>query len=123
MALVSLIVSGAFDRLPTDLRICFAHGGGSFAFLLGRMENAWHHHPVARGASQFPPSHYLDRFFVDSAVFDKNTLKFLVEKMGVDRVMLGSDYPFPLGEQRVGLLIRESSLAPAVKMNLLVNNA
>ena len=123
LALVALIVSGAFDRLPTDLRICFAHGGGSFAFLLGRMENAWHHHPVARGTSEFPPSHYLNRFFVDSAVFDEGTLKFLVEKMGADRVMLGSDYPFPLGEQRVGSLIRESSLPPAVKQNLLVDNA
>gem|GEM_PF-143007 len=123
LALVALIVSGAFDRLPTDLRICFAHGGGSFAFLLGRMENAWHHHPVARGTSEFPPSHYLNRFFVDSAVFDEGTLKFLVEKMGADRVMLGSDYPFPLGEQRVGSLIRESSLSPAVKQNLLVDNA
>ena len=123
LALVALIVSGAFDRLPAGLRICFAHGGGSFAFLLGRMENAWHHHPVARGASEFPPSHYLDRFFVDSAVFDESTLKFLVEKMGAGRVMLGSDYPFPLGEQHVGSLIRESSLPSAVKMDLLVNNA
>ena len=123
LALVSLIVSGAFDQLPANLRICFAHGGGSFAFLLGRLENAWHHHPVARGTSQFPPSHYLDRFFVDSAVFDRSTLQFLVQKMGAERVILGSDYPFPLGEQRVGSLIRESSLPPAAKSNLLVNNA
>ena len=99
---MSLIVSGAFDRLPESLRICFAHGGGSFAFLLGRLENAWHHHPVARGVSQFPPSHYLKRFYVDSAVFDERTLQFLVEIMGADRVLLGSDYPFPLGEERVG---------------------
>src|SRR5277367_5841731 len=123
LSLVTLIASGAFDRLPANLRICFAHGGGSFAFLLGRMENAWHHHPVARGASQFPPSHYLDRFFVDSAVFDESTLKFLVDKMGESRVALGSDYPFPLGEQRVGSLIRESSLSPATKVNLLSSNA
>ena len=44
LSLVSLIVSGAFDRLPASLRICFAHGGGSFAFLLGRLQNAWQHH-------------------------------------------------------------------------------
>jgi aminocarboxymuconate-semialdehyde decarboxylase len=123
LALVSLIVSGAFDQLPEDLRICFAHGGGSFAFLLGRLENAWHHHPVARGTSQFPPSHYLNRFFVDSAVFDESTLKFLVDKMGAERVLLGSDYPFPLGERRVGSLIRESSLSSVAKSNLLMNNA
>jgi aminocarboxymuconate-semialdehyde decarboxylase len=123
LALVSLIVSGAFDRLPANLRICFAHGGGSFAFLLGRLENAWHHHPVARGASQFSPSHYLNRFFVDSAVFDEPTLEFLADKMGRERVLLGSDYPFPLGEQRAGSLIRESCLPPATKANLLGGNA
>ena len=123
LALVSLIVSGAFDQLPANLRICFAHGGGSFAFLLGRLENAWRHHPVARGASRFAPSHYLERFFVDSAVFDRSTLQFLVDKMSGERVMLGSDYPFPLGEQRVGALIRESTLSLAAQSNLLVANA
>src|SRR5271156_588326 len=123
LALVSMIVSGAFDQLPTNLRICFAHGGGSFAFLLGRLENAWHHHPVARGISQFPPSHYLSRFYVDSAVFDQNTLQFLVEKMGAERVMLGSDYPFPLGEQHVGSLIRRSSMSLDLRSKLLAANA
>ena len=49
LSVVALILSGALDRLPSSLRICFAHGGGSFAFLLGRLENAWHHQPVARG--------------------------------------------------------------------------
>ncbi len=123
LSLVALIVSGAFDRLPASLRICFAHGGGSFALLLGRLENAWHRHEVARGVSQFPPSHYLSRFYVDSAVFDDRTLQFLVEIMGQDRVLLGSDYPFPLGEERVGALIRGSLLSPSVKSKLLGMNA
>ncbi|MGA7916834.1 MAG: tryptophan 2,3-dioxygenase family protein [Candidatus Acidiferrales bacterium] len=123
LSLVSLIVGGGFDRLPASLRICFAHGGGSFAFLLGRLENAWHHHEVARGVSQFPPSHYLKRFYVDSAVFDQRMLQFLVEIMGQDRVLLGSDYPFPLGEERVGALIRGSGLASAAKAKLLGSNA
>ncbi|MGA7623477.1 MAG: tryptophan 2,3-dioxygenase family protein [Candidatus Acidiferrales bacterium] len=123
LSLVSLIVSGGFDRLPKNLRICFAHGGGSFAFLLGRLENAWKHHEVARGVSQFPPSHYLNRFYVDSAVFDDRTLQFLVDIMGQDRVVLGSDYPFPLGEDRVGALIRRSVLAPEIKAKLLGDNA
>ena len=119
LALVSMIVSGAFDRLPTKLRICFAHGGGSFSFLLGRLENAWHHQPLARGVSQFPPSHYLDRFYVDSAVFDERALQFLVETMGQDRVLLGSDYPFPLGEEHAGALIRGSRFSQSVKTKLL----
>jgi aminocarboxymuconate-semialdehyde decarboxylase len=123
LSVVALILSGAFDRLPNTLRVCFAHGGGSFAFLLGRLENAWHHHPVARGDSQFPPSHYLNRFFVDSAVFDQRALQFLVGTMGADQVMLGSDYPFPLGEERVGSLIRQSNLPQHAKAKLLSGNA
>jgi tryptophan 2,3-dioxygenase len=105
------------------LRICFAHGGGSFAFLLGRLENAWQHHPVAHGNCQLSPKQYLDRFCVDSAVFDTRALRFLVETMGADRVMLGSDYPFPLGEHRVGELIRSSGFDPKTKENLLGTNA
>ncbi len=123
LSLVALILSGAFDRLPENLRICFAHGGGSFAFLLGRLENAWHHHPVARGECEHPPSYYLNRFYVDSAVFDQRTLQFLVETMGADRVVLGSDYPFPLGEEHVGSLIRQSNLSQEAKAQLLGANA
>jgi tryptophan 2,3-dioxygenase len=123
LSVVALILSGAFDRLPTTLRICFAHGGGSFAFLLGRLENAWHHQPVARGECEHPPSHYLNRFSVDSAVFDQRALQFLVATMGADQVMLGSDYPFPLGEERVGSLIRQSNLPQHTKAKLLGGNA
>jgi aminocarboxymuconate-semialdehyde decarboxylase len=123
LAVVSMILSGAFDRLPETLRICFAHGGGSFAFLLGRMENAWGHHPVARGACKLSPKSYVNRFYVDSAVFDEETLRFLVQTMGEGQVMLGSDYPFPLGEERVGKLIRESQISAEAKRKLLGGNA
>jgi len=123
LSIVAMILSGAFDRLPETLRICFAHGGGSFAFLVGRLENAWHHHPVARGACAHPPSYYLNRFYADSAVFDQRSLQFLVETMGTDRVMLGSDYPFPLGEERVGSVIRQSNLSKDAKTKLLGGNA
>jgi aminocarboxymuconate-semialdehyde decarboxylase len=123
LAIVAMILSGAFDRLPSKLRICFAHGGGSFAFLLGRLENAWQHHPVAHGVCELPPSRYLNHFYVDSAVFDEHALQFLVGTMGAERVMLGSDYPFPLGEHRVGSLIRTSHLAASAKDRLLGGNA
>jgi aminocarboxymuconate-semialdehyde decarboxylase len=123
LGIVALILSGAFDKLPKTLRICFAHGGGSFAFLLGRLENAWQHHPVAHGNCELSPKQYVDRFSVDSAVFDPRALEFLVETMGAERVMLGSDYPFPLGEHGIGSLIRSSHLAPADKGRLLGENA
>jgi aminocarboxymuconate-semialdehyde decarboxylase len=123
LGIVAMILGGAFDKLPPNLRICFAHGGGSFAFLLGRLENAWQHHPVAHGVCALPPRQYLNRFSVDSAVFDRRALEFLVETMGSEQVMLGSDYPFPLGEHRIGSLIRESSLSAQSKAELLGGNA
>jgi aminocarboxymuconate-semialdehyde decarboxylase len=123
LAIVAMILSGAFDNLPSKLRICFAHGGGSFPYLLGRLANAWHHHPVARGMCEKPPSHYLNRFSVDSAVFDQRALEFLVGTMGAEQVMLGTDYPFPLGEEHSGALTRESKLQVDVKAKLLGGNA
>ena len=123
LGIVAMILGGAFDRLPANLRICFAHGGGSFAFLLGRLENAWKHHPVAHGVCEKAPSEYVSRFSVDSAVFDTRALEFLVATTGPEQVMLGSDYPFPLGEHGIGSLIRNSALSTRVKSRLLGGNA
>jgi len=123
LSIVVMILSGAFDRLPATLRICFAHGGGSFPYLLGRLENAWNHHPVARAQCEHPPSHYLNRFSVDCAVFDQRAFHFLVNTMGTRQVMLGSDYPFPLGEERVGNLVRGSGFPEATKKQILGGNA
>ena len=124
LSIVAMILGGSFDRLPRKLKICFAHGGGSFVFLLGRLENAWLNRDIARGKSEHPPSHYLDRFFLDSAVFDEGALRLLVDKMGEDRVMLGTDYPFPLGEQKMGSLVREATVInAAAKRKILAENA
>ena len=123
LGIVAMILSGAFDKLPRNLRICFAHGGGSFAFLLGRLENAWQHHPVAHGVCELPPRQYLNRFYVDSAVFDQRALRLLIETMGAERVLLGSDYPFPLGEHGIGSLIRSSRVNDETKSRLLGGNA
>lgn len=123
LGIVAMILGGAFDKLPSNLRICFAHGGGSFAFLLGRLENAWQHHPVAHGSCELAPREYLKRFSVDSAVFDPRALQFLVETMGAEHVMLGSDYPFPLGEHGIGNVIRRAPLQESAKPLLLGENA
>jgi len=124
LGIVSMILGGAFDRLPESLRICFAHGGGSFAFLLGRLDNAWRRRDIVRGESKNLPSSYVNRFYVDSAVFDALALRFLADVMGEDRVMLGSDYPFPLGEEFVGTTIRNAeSFSDTAKAKLLGGNA
>ena len=107
LGMVSLILSGALDRIPRKLRLCFAHGGGSFAFLLGRVQNAWLHRDIVRENCPTPPISYVDRFHVDCAVFSEGALRLLVETMGEDRVLLGSDYPYPLGEQSIGQLVEQ----------------
>jgi aminocarboxymuconate-semialdehyde decarboxylase len=123
LAILSLILSGAFERIPKSLKICFGHGGGSFAFLLGRVENAWKHRDIVREDCPRPPSEYVDRFYVDSAVFDQGALKLLVDVMGEDRVLLGSDYPFPLGEQKIGELVSSSQLTTGAKRKIMEHNA
>ncbi|WP_432143469.1 amidohydrolase family protein [Streptomyces sp. bgisy084] len=108
LSILALILGGVFDRIDERLKICFAHGGGSFAFWAGRMENAWHGRNDIIGTSQYPPSHYLGRFSVDSVVFDERALRLLVDTVGEDHVMVGSDYPYPLGERPVGQVVRKS---------------
>ncbi len=110
LSITAMILGGAFDRLPRSLRICFAHGGGSIAFALGRMDNAWRERHDVIGTSEHPPSHYVDRFSVDTVVFDHRTLRYLIDVMGADRVMLGSDYPYPLGERPAGSIVRDNEL-------------
>ena len=123
LSILHLILSGAFERLPRSLKICFAHGGGSFAFLLGRVDNAWQHRDIVREHCPQLPSTYTDRFSVDSAVFDQGALRLLIDVMGIDRVMLGTDYPFPLGEQKMGNLVRSSKiLSQAEKSSILEDN-
>jgi len=124
LGMVSLILSGALERIPDTLKICFAHGGGSFAWLLGRVDNAWRHRDIVRQDCPQLPSSYARRFHVDSAVFDAGALRLLTDVMGTDRVMLGSDSPFPLGEQRIGSLVRESpQLDDAGRARILRGNA
>jgi aminocarboxymuconate-semialdehyde decarboxylase len=124
LSILALVLGGVFDQVPESLRICFAHGGGSFPFWVGRMDNAWHRRPDVVGTSEYPPSHYLDRFSVDTVVFAEPALRLLVDTVGVDRVMLGSDYPYPLGERPVGQLVRGAPfLTEPARAQLLGGNA
>jgi aminocarboxymuconate-semialdehyde decarboxylase len=105
LGILSLILSGALERLPRTLNLVFAHGGGSFAWLLGRVDNAWRQRDIVRVDCPSVPSSYCDRFCVDSAIFSIAALRLLVETMGAERVLLGTDAPFPLGEQEPGALV------------------
>ncbi len=105
LAIASLLFGGVLERLPT-LRVCFAHGGGSFAGLLGRLDHGFDAHPdLVAIDNPHRPSTYLGRFFVDSLTHDPDGLRQLLRMVGANRIALGSDYPFPLGERRPGAMI------------------
>ncbi len=88
------------------------------------MENAWRNRPGVIGTSQYPPSHYLGRFYVDSAVFDPRALRLLVDTVGSDRIVVGSDYPYPLGERPAGGVVRAASfLDDGSRRKILTTNA
>lgn len=119
LALCSVLFSGLLERMPR-LRIGFAHGGGSFAGTIGRIEHGFHARPdLCQTETKRPPREQCRsaagpaKFYVDSLVHDAGTLRVLMELMGPERIMLGSDYPFPLGEERPGELIRSMGDVPA----------
>ena len=124
-AICSVIFGGVLDRLP-NLRIGFAHGGGSFPGTLGRIEHGFQVRPdLVAVDSHLSPSHSLGRFYVDSLVHDAAALRHIIHLFGADRVALGSDYPFPLGEDRPGTLIESlaDELGPGVAHRLLAGTA
>ena len=97
---------GVLDRLP-NLKIALAHGGGSFPYTMGRIQHGFDVRPdLCATDTQTSPTESLKRFYYDSLVHDADALRFLIDKVGVDRIAMGSDYPFPLGETKPGELIR-----------------
>lgn len=124
LAICSVIFGGVLDRLPR-LKLCFAHGGGAFPGTVGRIEHGHRVRPdlCALHTKQSPRS-YLGRFYVDSLVHDADMLRQIIKLMGPQRVALGSDYPFPLGEAEPGRLIQSlNDLDPATKEQLLSGTA
>ncbi len=122
-AICSLLFGGVFEAFPA-LRWCFAHGGGSFPYTLGRIQHGFEVRPdLVAVHNNIPPTHYLGNFWVDSLVHDAQALDFLIGKMGADKICLGTDYPFPLGESVPGLLIEESIFSPDIRSRLLWQNA
>jgi aminocarboxymuconate-semialdehyde decarboxylase len=123
LAICSMIFGGIFERYP-KLRVAFAHGGGSFPMTIGRIEHGFHCRPdLVAIDNKVNPRNYLGKFWLDSLVHDKDALKFIVKLMGNNRVAMGSDYPFPLGETVPGNLIETSDFSPEVKAQLLYKNA
>jgi aminocarboxymuconate-semialdehyde decarboxylase len=122
-AACSLIFGGVMERLP-NLRIAFAHGGGSFPSTIGRIEHGFNCRPdLVAIDNPINPKEYLGKFWIDSLVHDDQMLDFVVGMFGANRVALGSDYPFPLGELEPGKLIKEMPYEKDVKELLLHGSA
>jgi aminocarboxymuconate-semialdehyde decarboxylase len=117
-AICSLIFSGVLERLPR-LRFCFAHGGGAFPATIGRIDHGFNVRPdLCAVDNPHSPRKYISRIYFDSLVHEAAKLDYLVKLVGADQIMLGSDYPFPLGEHRPGELIQSMPYDDAIKSML-----
>ena len=117
-AACSLVFGGVLERLP-KLKVCMAHGGGSFPYTIGRIEHGFNMRPDLVATDNFRnPRDYLQRLYFDSWVADDAALRYLLETCGSERVMLGTDYPFPLGEQVPGEGIERLRLDDAQRARL-----
>jgi aminocarboxymuconate-semialdehyde decarboxylase len=119
LAICSMIFGGIFERLP-KLKVAFAHGGGSFPGTIGRIEHGFDARPdLVAKHNKVNPREYLGRFWLDSLVHDPFMLDRIVQLVGPDKVCLGTDYPFPLGELQPGKLIRSMNYSDEIKEKLL----
>lgn len=118
-AICSLIFSGTLERCK-NLRICFAHGGGSFPATIGRIEHGFLVRPdLCAADNKCSPRDYLGKIYFDSLVHDPAMLEYLVKLAGAEKVALGTDYPFPLGEPEAGKLIESCGFDEETKAMLL----
>jgi aminocarboxymuconate-semialdehyde decarboxylase len=88
----SLVFGGVMDACP-DLKICLAHGGGYTCYGIGRMDRGWQVRSEARANIQQPPSAYLRKFYYDCLTHSEEALRYLIDAVGLDRVVLGTDWP------------------------------
>lgn len=91
----TLVMGGVMDACP-DLKICLSHGGGYTCYGIGRMDRAWLTRPEARAPLSQPPSAYLRRFYYDCIVYTEAALRYLIDTVGVDRVVFGTDWPYDM---------------------------
>ncbi|XP_002737240.1 2-amino-3-carboxymuconate-6-semialdehyde decarboxylase-like [Saccoglossus kowalevskii] len=123
-AMCSLIFGGVLEEFP-KLKVCFAHGGGAFPYTIGRIEHGFNVRPdLCAVDNPINPRKYLGKFYTDSLTHDPKALSLLVDVIGEGNVLLGSDYPFPLGEHHPGKLIESmENFTPELKDKLLAGNA
>jgi len=124
VAICAVLLGGVLERFPR-LRMCFSHGAGTFPYTLGRIAHGYSVRPdLVATDNLVPPSSYLGRFYSDGLLHQEDSLRLLVRVVGEDKVMMGSDYPFPLGEATPGQMIEMmQDISEEQKDKLLAKNA
>ncbi len=122
LAAASLINGGVMEKFP-KLKVCFAHGGGSFPYILPRLDQGWEVWPHLRQTKE-KPSYYAKNFYFDSLNYDPLNLNFLIDRFGSDKVVMGSDYPFLLREIPPGKVVDDTvNLTDKQRQAILGGNA
>jgi aminocarboxymuconate-semialdehyde decarboxylase len=122
LACASMITGGIGMRHPR-LRIAFSHGGGGMAMLLPRLVHAWNVAPKAREALGESPAVTAKRFYYDQLVFDPAAVRFLIERFGASQIVLGSDYPFSMGDLQPVSALDRAELDDATYAAISAGNA
>jgi aminocarboxymuconate-semialdehyde decarboxylase len=117
-----LVVAGVMERHP-ELRVLLAHGGGALLAVRGRMRHAHGFQPQAKSRLRESPEDSIRRFYFDTLTHDDGLLRALIDYAGPDHVLLGSDYPFDMGDARHVDTVRALGLAPAAEAAILAGNA
>lgn len=123
LSICSLIFGGVFEKLP-KLRIAFAHGGGAFPSIIGRLEHGYNVRPdIVATHNKHNPRDYIGKFYLDSLVHEPSVLQYMIDLFGADCIALGSDYPFPLGEENPGEMIKNMKLEKNIVSALYADTA
>lgn len=123
VAVSHLIFDGVMARYP-KLKFVVAHGGGFIAHYWARMDHAWRARSDCRTVIKKPPSSYLEKFYFDTITFDPEMLRRLIERFGADHVVLGTDYPYDMGEENpLGLIAQVKKLSKADRQLIQGGNA
>jgi aminocarboxymuconate-semialdehyde decarboxylase len=120
LAVARLVFGRVLERFP--LNLCLAHGGGCLPSLRGRLDMGWDRKDVAR-TTAVPPSEFTEKLYYDTAVFSPVLLRRLVEDVGADHVLLGTDHPFELGDRAPLETVRALGLGDADERRILRDNA
>ena len=122
LACASMITGGIASRHP-KLRIAFSHGGGTMSILMPRLVHAWNMFPKAKESLKESPATIARRFYYDELVFDPEAVRFLVKQFGASQILVGTDYPFALGETNPLGLLEKAALDVATVSAITSGNA